>query len=118
MPRGDNPNSRKNLKPNSERTPKERKALAKKAGKKSGEVRGQLKSFREMDAESTTPEERQQMLDQLKQMVAHGNLKALELYLKIIGESDNKVTANVTVQTRNPLGSMSLEAIKELINDD
>lgn len=37
----------KNLKPNSERTPKERKELAKKAGIKSGEARRARKTMRE-----------------------------------------------------------------------
>lgn len=37
-----------NLKPNSERTPKNRKALASKAGKKSGEARREKKKLREL----------------------------------------------------------------------
>lgn len=38
----------KNLKSNSERTPKERKELAQKAGKKSGEARREKKKLREL----------------------------------------------------------------------
>ena len=37
----------KNLKPNTERTPKERKELAKKAGRKSGQVRRERKALKE-----------------------------------------------------------------------
>ena len=36
-----------NLKPNSERTPKEREELARKAGKKSGEVRRERKLLKD-----------------------------------------------------------------------
>ena len=41
-------NNPQNLKSNSERTPEERKALARKAGKKSGEARRKKKTMREM----------------------------------------------------------------------
>lgn len=41
-------NNPQNLKSNSERTPEERKALARKAGQKSGEARRKKKTMREM----------------------------------------------------------------------
>lgn len=88
-----------------------------KGGKASGEKRAMLKSFREIDAETTTSDERTAMLRRLKDMAMRGNIKALELYLKIIGEYETKVTAQVTDNTRDPLRSLSLEQIKELIED-
>lgn len=117
MPRGDNPNSRANLIKNSDLTPKERKEKAKKMGIASGKARAKLKSFRELDAETTTPEERLTMLNSLKASALSGDIKALELYLKIIGEYETKVTANVTADVREPLKNLSLDEIKELIED-
>ena len=53
------------------------------------------------------------MLDKLKQMALRGNIKALELYLKIIGEYETKIMATI----REPLRNLSLAEIKELIDD-
>lgn len=85
----------------------------KKGGIASGKSRAALKSFRQIDAETTTSEERREMLDKLKQMALRGNIKALELYLKIIGEYETKIMASI----REPLRNLSLAEIKELIDD-
>lgn len=47
MPRGDNPNSRANLKPQNKRTKKEQREIAIKGGKASGESRRQRKTLKE-----------------------------------------------------------------------
>lgn len=83
MPRGDNPNSRKNLKPC--RSTKEAREKGSAGGKKSGEVRRQLKTFKELDDEFTTDAERKKMLAMLKKRAEQGNLKAFELYRDTMG---------------------------------
>lgn len=90
-----------NLKKNSERTPKERKELAKKAGKKSGEAR---RKKRDMKAElllvmdelitdrkgKKTTARRAISLTLLKKSL-DGDLKAIKLLLEIIGELPKEV---------------------------
>lgn len=85
-----------NLKPNSERTPEERKELAKKAGIKSGEAR---RKKRDMKAElllvldepikdkkgHKLPPRRALSMTLLKKALS-GDLKAIKLLLEIIGE--------------------------------
>ena len=85
MPRGDNPNSRANLKPQSTRTKKEQREIAKLGGKASGEARKKLKTFKELDDEFTTDAERKKMLTMLKKRAEQGNLKAFELYRDTMG---------------------------------
>lgn len=85
MPREMNPNSLANLVKNSDLTPKERSERASKMGKKSGEVRRALKTFKELDDEVTTDAERKKMLQMLKKRAEQGNLKAFELYRDTMG---------------------------------
>ena len=84
MPRGDNPNSRKNLIKNSDLTPEERREKASMMGKKSGEVRRALKSFAELDLEQTTDEERLEMLKALKARAKKSD-SAFALYRDTVG---------------------------------
>lgn len=86
MPRGDNPNSRKNLIVNSERTPKERKKQAEKAGKASGEARALKKTISESLKELCTPDVLEAMNLRIISMAKHGNLKAYELVRDGLGE--------------------------------
>lgn len=86
MPRGSNPNSKANLIVNSERTPKQRKAQAVKAGKKSGEVRAAFKSLCDTVKEQCTNEDRQEIAKMLVRMARHGNLGAVDRLLKMFGE--------------------------------
>lgn len=81
MARGENPNSKANLakgKRFSEET-------ARKAQQKSLEVKRRLKTFRELDTEHTTEEERLAMLQAVKVKATHGNLKAFEIYRDTMG---------------------------------
>ena len=92
MPRGDNPNSRKNLIKNSERTPKQRKEQASKAGKASGEARAIYRSINEDLREQCTPERIAKINNRILSMAEHGNLKAYELIRDGLGEKpQNKV---------------------------
>lgn len=95
MPRGDNPNSRKNLIVNSERTPKQRREQASAAGKASGEARAIYKSLNEDLKERCTPERIKKMNDRIISMAEHGNLKAYELIRDGLGE---KPKAEVSVE--------------------
>ena len=110
MPRGANANSKKNLNKGRFNT-----ETAVEANKKSQESKKVLKSFREMDLELTTPEEREEMLANLKRM-AKRNLRALELYMKMTGEKlDEKV---VEVKNVNPYESLTTAELKKLVDDD
>lgn len=99
MPRGENPNSKNNLKPFNERTEKEQRKIAKKGGKASGESRSILRTFKEMSADDS-PEEKAKMWQMLKKRAMQGNLKAFEMYRDTIGEKPKdelKVTNAVPV---------------------
>ena len=87
MPRGDNPNSRKNLIVNSERTPEERKEQAKKAGIASGKARALKKTLNESLKELCTPDVLNEINQRLIQMAKHGNLKAYEILRDGLGEN-------------------------------
>ena len=77
----------KNLKPNTERTPQERKELARKAGKKSGEVRREKKALKEelllLLAQNKTQEK---ISLALIEEALKGNVKAFEVIRDTIGE--------------------------------
>lgn len=77
----------KNLKPNTERTPQERKELARKAGKKSGEARREKKALKEelllLLAQNKTQEK---ISLALIEEALKGNVKAFEVIRDTIGE--------------------------------
>lgn len=110
MPRGQHPNSRKNLIKNSDLSPEERREKARMMGKKSGEMRRALKTFKELDDEYTTDDERKAMLTILKKMAMKGNLKAIEMYRDTMGM---KPVENVKVATVEP---DAIEKIGSLID--
>ncbi len=85
MPRGMNPNSQANLKKPEDFTPKELRERAKKGAEASAKARRRLKSFRELDDEQTTDDERIEMLDALKLKAKRGNLRAFEIYRDTMG---------------------------------
>lgn len=84
MPTGDNPNSRKNLKPITSVDEARRKG--RKGGIASAESRALRKTFAQIDAETTTTEERAEMWAMVKKLAKKGNLKAFELYRDTVGE--------------------------------
>ncbi len=113
MPRGEHPNSKKALEENRYRFDRE---TALKAKRNSDSVKQELKSFRQMDLEQTSPQERKEMLDKLKVMARRGNIKALELYLKIIGEDVQKVEVSGTVN--NPFANITEAELRRLAGGD
>ncbi len=72
-----------NLKP--VRSKSEARERGKLGGIASGESRRKLKSFRELDTENTTDDERMEMLDALKLKAKRGNLHAFEIYRDTMG---------------------------------
>lgn len=101
MPKGDNPNSRKNLK----RPTEELRQRALNGSKKSAEVRAAYKSVKEVLMDLSTQihtnakGQKAQGFEiigrKLFSMAQQGNGRALELYLKLCGE----LTTNVDVTT-------------------
>lgn len=83
MPRGDNPNSRKNLKVPSS---KEARKNGKKGGIASAEARAATKSLSDTLKEALTDEKRQKISEVLIGRALAGNLKAFELIRDSIGE--------------------------------
>ena len=118
MPKGDNPNSRKNLK---RCTPTEAREQGSRGGKRSAEVRGAYKSVKEVLMDLSTQVhtngkgQKAQGFEiigrKLFSMAQQGNGRALELYLKLCGE----LTTNVDVTTNGK--DISSEPIKVEIID-
>lgn len=69
-----------------------------KGGRASAKKRAMLKSFRELDVENTSNEERMKMLAKVKQMAERGNLNAIKLYLEIIGEYEININATADME--------------------
>lgn len=105
-----------NLKPFDKRTESERRELAKKAGVASGESRRRLKTFRELDTEHTTDDERQKMLDMLKTKAMHGDLRAFEVYRDTVGMKP-KDTLEVSGELYNPYATLTDAELKKLAKD-
>ncbi len=97
MPRGDNPNSRKNLKPINSLGEREKREFIKKGQEASKKVRANYKDMRQSLREILTPEKSDKIMDMLTKKIEAGNLKALELALKMMGsdisESKTKLEA-------------------------
>lgn len=84
MPKGDNPNSRKALAENRAKTQfSGDKAVI--AAQKSVEKRRKLRTFRELDEDFTSVQERLDMLEALKAKVKQGSIKAFEVYRDTMG---------------------------------
>lgn len=69
-----------------------------KGGRASANKKKLLKSFRELDVENTSNEERMKMLSKVKQMAERGNLNAIKLYLEIIGEYEININATADME--------------------
>ncbi len=92
MPRRMNPNSLKNLRSTNTMSGEEHLRMSSKGGRNAKEARRILKSFREIDAETTSYEEREEMLNVVKLKAKKGNLRAFEIYRDTVGEKPgNKI---------------------------
>ena len=111
MPRGDNPNSRKNLiRPSVDLTAEEQRKRASKAGKRSGEARKAYATLTEALKDQCTPEVMQELTAMLIKRAKQGNLKAYELLRDQVGE---KPVDKIQVAQIEP---STVEGIEELIN--
>ncbi len=113
MPRGTSPNSRANL----AKGKRFNEETARKAQEKGAAAKRKLRSFRELDAEHTTDEERLMMLEALKVKAKHGNLKAFELYRDTMGMNPKDQTAITTEYADDGLTG-ALEKAAEKVWDD
>lgn len=86
MPRGQNPKSLANLKPQNTRTKSEQRKIARKGGKASGESRRALGTFKDAYKATMTDEDLRAILERVRDMARRGNLNALDRLLKISGE--------------------------------
>lgn len=116
-----------NLKPNSERTPKERQELAQKAGIKSGEARRAKKTMKQMldyllekEIENKKGEKaitQEAISIALIQQALKGNVKAFEVIRDTIGEKPKEkqdVTLNskgITIQVASEEDKQAIEGI-------
>lgn len=92
MPRGDNPNSRANLKPLNTRTKSEQRKIQKMAGKASGESRRTLGSWKSAYKRTLTDEDLDAILNKVRDMAKRGNLNALDRLYRISGEDVEETT--------------------------
>ena len=103
-----------NLKP--VRSKSEARERGKIGGIASGESRRRLKTFRELDTEHTTDDERQKMLDMLKTKAMHGDLRAFEVYRDTVGMKP-KDTLEVSGELYNPYATLTDAELKKLAKD-
>ena len=110
MPRGENPNSKANLRVLSSEEAREQ---GRKGGQKSVEIRRQLRTFRELDEACTTDDERKEMLNMLKLKARRGNLKAFEIYRDTMGMNPKDQTGISTEYADDGLaGALEKAAVK------
>lgn len=126
MPRGDSPNSRKNLK----RPTEELRQRALNGSKKSAEVRKVFKNVKEvllqLGEETHTNSKGQQAQGyellgrKLFSMAQQGNMKAMDMYLRMCGELTNNVdvTTNGKDIVNEPLVLEIIDKREQVENND
>lgn len=112
-----------NLKPNSERTPSERKQLASKAGKASGRARREKRTMKQLleialslmvtNKKGETASRKEVIAIQLVNRAASGDLKAIDLLTKLIGEQIVRQETEVTVK-KDKYDDMSAQELTEM----
>lgn len=110
MPRGDNPNSRKNLIKPSEQTAEERRESARRAGIASGKARKEYATLTEALKDQCTPEIKAELTAMLIKRAKAGNLKAYELLRDQMGE---KPVDKIQLAQ---IDSSTIDEIENLIN--
>lgn len=104
-----------NLKP--VRSKSEARERGRKGGQASGEARRRLKSFRELDDDFTTDDERKEMLDALKLKARRGNIKAFEIYRDTVGLKP-KENVEISGELANPFVGLTDAELKKLAGMD
>lgn len=112
-----------NLKPNSERTPSERKQLASKAGKASGKARREKRTMKQLleialslmvtNKKGETASRKEVIAIQLVNRAASGDLRAIDLLTKLIGEQIVRQETEVTVK-KDKYDDMSAQELTEM----
>lgn len=112
-----------NLKPNSERTPSERKQLASKAGKASGKARREKRTMKQLleialslmvtNKKGETASRKEVIAIQLVNRAASGDLRAIDLLTKLIGEQIVRQDTQVTVK-KDKFDDMSAQELTEM----
>lgn len=112
-----------NLKPNSERTPSERKQLASKAGKASGKARREKRTMKQLleialslmvtNKKGETASRKEVIAIQLVNRAASGDLKAIDLLTKLLGEQIVRQETQVTVK-KDKFDDMSAQELTEM----
>ena len=92
MPRGDNPNSRANLKKTSDFTSEQLRERGKKGAKASAESRRALGSWKSAYKRTLTDEDLDAILNKVRDMAKRGNLNALDRLYRISGEDVEETT--------------------------
>lgn len=116
MPRGENPNSKKNLIRFDQLSEKELRKKQSKGGKNSAKIRKALRSFKEMSTEDS-PEEREKMWQMIKKRAMQGNLRAFEIYCDMIGEKPGS-RIEISGQLDNPFSGLTEEELRKLAGGD
>lgn len=104
MPKGESPNSWANIaKANNSMTAEERRKNAQKAGKRSGVVRKEYKTFKECFQSEMTAQDREDLYRVLMSRAKAGNLKAFELLRDTLGEKpvDSVEVSQITFKFDN-----------------
>ena len=115
MPRGDNPNSRANLKVI--RSKEEAREKGRKGGIASGEARAVYKSLNEDLRERCTPERLAKMNERIMALAERGNIKAYEVIRDGLGEKpSDKVEVKGTIN--NPLEGLTEDELRKLAGDN
>lgn len=92
MPRGSNPNSKANLRPLSKGLPnKAQREIQLKGSKAGNKAKQEYKDLRDSLKEQLTPERSDKIMDMLLKKIDEGNLKALEIALKMMGSDESKI---------------------------
>lgn len=104
-----------NLKP--VRSKSEARERGRKGGQASGEARRRLKSFRELDADFTTDDERKEMLEALIQKAMRGNIRAFEIYRDTVGLKP-KENVEISGELANPFAGLTDAELKKLAGMD
>lgn len=115
MPRGDNPNSRANLRTFKDRSVEEVREMNSRGGKRSGEVRRASASLTESLKSQLTPEVMDELTLMLIKRARQGNLKAYELLRDQVGEKPIEKLNVSTVDTE--IVNEMKEAIAKRLED-